>query len=99
MTVPAVLDERGLERRLDAGNFGEIDIAAKRFARCAFEIEFLYAAIADDDHPRFLGVGGIDKHFVGFRHGFNSWARHEAAAPVPVVRPLAVPDSRPARGL
>jgi len=29
------------------------------------EVEFLDAIAAHDHHPRFLGVGGIDEHFIG----------------------------------
>ena len=41
VTVAAVVDERRLQRRLYAGDLGEIDIAAQRFLVGRFEIEFL----------------------------------------------------------
>ena len=64
VTVAAVFDERGLQRRLDAGDFRQVDVAAQRFARCRLVVEFLYPAASEYHHPGLLRVGGIDKHFV-----------------------------------
>ena len=38
--VPAVINERGLERWLHARHFRQIDVAAERLLACGFEIEF-----------------------------------------------------------
>jgi hypothetical protein len=66
-TVPvsAVVDEGGLERRLDPRDFRQIDIAAKLFLVRGFEVEFLYAVPAEHHNPSLLGMGCVDKHFVG----------------------------------
>ena len=41
VAVAAVFDEGGLQRRLHARHFGEIDVAAERLLVGGFEIEFL----------------------------------------------------------
>ena len=65
MAVAAVIDEGRLQRRLDPGDFGEIDIAAKLLAVRGFEVEFLDAIAAQHDHPGLFRVGRVDEHFVG----------------------------------
>lgn len=65
MTVAAVFDEGGLQRRLNARDFGEIDIAAQLLALGRLEIKFLDAIAADHDHPGLFRMGRIDQHFVG----------------------------------
>jgi hypothetical protein len=65
VTVSTVFDKRGLQRRLDARDLGEIDVAAQLLALGGFEIKFLDAVAADHDDPGLLRVGGIDQHFVG----------------------------------
>ena len=67
VAVAAVIDEGGLQRRLDARYLGEIDVAAKLLAVGGFEVEFLDAIAAQDDHPGLLRVGRVDEHFVGHR--------------------------------
>ena len=65
VTVAAVVDERRLQRRLYAGDFGEVDITAKLFAVGALEVEFLDAIAAKHDDPGLFRVGRVDQHFVG----------------------------------
>jgi len=65
VTVPAVFDERGLQRRFYACNLGEVDIAAQLFALGGLEIKFLDAIAADHDNPGLFRVGSIDQHLVG----------------------------------
>ncbi len=65
VAVAAVLDERRLQRRLDPRYLGEIDVAAKLFAVRGLEIEFLNAVAAQHDHPGFLRMRRVDKHFIG----------------------------------
>ena len=65
VAIAAVIDEGGLQRRLDPRDLGEIDVAAKLFAVGGFEVEFLDAIAAQNDHPGFLRVGRVDEHFVG----------------------------------
>ncbi len=65
VAVTAVFDERGLQRRFDARDLRQIDVAAQLFALRGFEIKFFDAIAADHDDPGLLRVGGIDKHFVG----------------------------------
>ena len=67
VAIAAILDEGRLQRRLNAGDLGEIDIAAELFALRAFEIEFFDAIAAHHDHPGLFRMGGVDQHFVG--HG------------------------------
>jgi len=65
VTVAAILDEGGLQRRLDPRDLGEINIAAQLFALRGLEIKLFDAIAADHDDPGLLRVGGIDKHLVG----------------------------------
>jgi hypothetical protein len=65
MAIAAVIDEGRLERRFDARDFGEIDIAAELLTLGRFEVEFLDAIAAQDDYPGFLRMGRVDEHFVG----------------------------------
>jgi hypothetical protein len=63
--VAAVFDERGLERGLYAGDFGEVDVAAKLAAIGGLKVKLFDPIAAHDHHPGFLRVGAVDKHLVG----------------------------------
>ncbi|WP_283816362.1 hypothetical protein [Bradyrhizobium genosp. L] len=63
--VAAILDEGGLQRRFDARDLGEIDIAAQLLALGGLEIKLFDAIAADHDDPGLFRVGGIDQHLVG----------------------------------
>ena len=65
VTVAAIFDEGGLQRRFDPGDFGEIDITAKLLALGGLEIELFNAIAADHNDPGLFRVGSIDQHFVG----------------------------------
>ena len=64
VAVAAVIDEGGLQRRLDPGYLGEIDIASELLAVGRLEIELLNPVAAQNDHPGLLRVGRIDEHLV-----------------------------------
>ena len=63
--VAAVIDEGGLQGRLDPNDLGQIDVAAERPSIGGFEVEFLDLAAPHHDDAGFLRMRGIDKHFVG----------------------------------
>nr|WP_276328807.1 hypothetical protein [Bradyrhizobium erythrophlei] len=65
VAVAAIFDEGRLQRRLDARDLGEVDIAAQLFALGGLEIKFFDAIAADHDNPGLFRVGSIDQHFVG----------------------------------
>nr|WP_315780593.1 hypothetical protein [Bradyrhizobium sp. SZCCHNPS1003] len=65
VAVAAILDEGGLQRGLNAGNLGQVDVAAELLALGRFEIKFLDAVAADDNDPGLFRVGSIDQHLVG----------------------------------
>jgi hypothetical protein len=65
MAVAAILDEGRLQRRLYAGNLGEVDVAAQLFALGGLEIKLFDAIAADHNDPGLFRVGGVDQHFVG----------------------------------
>ena len=75
VTIAAILDEGGLQRRLYARDLGEIDIAAQLLALGRLEIKFLDAIAADHDHPGLFRMGRIDQHFVGHL-GAHDGERH-----------------------
>ena len=79
VAVAAVFDEGGLKARLNARNFGQIDVATKLLAVAAFEVEILNPAVVDDGHAGFLRVSRIDQH--NFGHG----GRYLRGAPKPCV--------------
>ena len=64
MAIAAVIDEGGLQRRLNARHFRQIDIAPKLLALRGFKVEFFDAIAAQNDHPGLLGMGRVDEHFV-----------------------------------
>jgi hypothetical protein len=64
MAIAAVFDECGLQGRLDPGDLGEIDVAAKLLALGGFEIKLFDAIAANHDNPGLFRVGSIDQHFV-----------------------------------
>ena len=64
MAVSAIFHKGRLQRRLNARHFCEIDIAFERFARSAFEIKLFQLAAAGHDNACFLGLAGVDEHFV-----------------------------------
>jgi hypothetical protein len=64
VAVAAILDKGGLQRRFDARDLGEVDIAAKLLALRGFEIKLFDAIATNHDNPGLLRVGGIDQHFV-----------------------------------
>jgi len=63
--VAAIFNEGGLQRRLYAGDLGEIDVAAQLLALGGLEIKFFDAIAADHNDPGLFRVGGVDQHFVG----------------------------------
>ena len=65
MAISAIVDESGLERGLYAGDLGKIDIPTERPLAGGFEVKFLYAIASQNHNPGFLGMGGVDDHFVG----------------------------------
>ncbi len=65
VAVAAVVDERRLQRRFDARNLGEIDVAAELFAVGRLEVEFFDSIAAQNHHPGLLRMGRIDQHLVG----------------------------------
>jgi len=64
VAVSAVVHESRLQRRLDTGYLGEIDVSRKLAFVDGFKIEFLNLVSVHHDHPGFFGVGGIDKHLL-----------------------------------
>ena len=65
VAVATIFDEGGLQRRLYARDFGEVDITAQLLAVGGLEIKFLDAIAADHDNPGLFRVGSIDQHLVG----------------------------------
>ena len=65
VAVAAIFNEGGLQRRFNAGDLRQINVAAQLFALRGLEIKFFDAIAADHDDPGLLRVGGIDKHLVG----------------------------------
>jgi hypothetical protein len=58
----AVVDETGLERRLDARDDAFVDVALALFLGGGFDVEIDQFLTVDDRHPEFLRLGGIEQH-------------------------------------
>ena len=92
--IAAIFDEGGLQRRLYAGDLGEIDVAAQLFALGGLEIKLFDSIAANHDDPGLLRVGGIDQHFVGHfgthdgggRVSWSAQAAHTRDATVHLIR-------------
>jgi hypothetical protein len=65
MAVAAIFDEGRLQRRLYAGDLGEIDVSAQLLALGSLEVKLFDTIAADHNDPGLFRVGGIDQHFVG----------------------------------
>jgi hypothetical protein len=60
VAIAAIVDESRLKRGLHAGDFGQIDVAAKLFLRERLEIKLLDAIATLHHHTGLFPVGGID---------------------------------------
>jgi hypothetical protein len=67
VTVAAELDERRLQRRLDARHAREIDVALELLLAGGFEIEFVQLVSVENDHAGFFRVGRVDQHTFSHR--------------------------------
>ena len=65
VAVAAVIDERGLQRRLDPRHLGQIDVTAQLLAAGRLEVELLHTLATQNDHPGLFRMGSIDEHLVG----------------------------------
>ena len=62
--VAAVIDKGRLKRRLHPGDFGKIDVSGKLAFVQGFKIELFDLVSIHHDDPSFLGMCGVDKHFL-----------------------------------
>ena len=67
VAVAAILDERRLQRGLDPGHLGEVDVALDLPLGRALEIEVDEVAVHRARPPGSLRVGRIDQHALGHR--------------------------------
>ena len=64
VAVAAVVDERRLQRRLDPGDLGEVDVAGELPLVQGLKVEFLDLGSVHHHHAGLLRVGGVDQHFL-----------------------------------
>ena len=62
VSVAAIFDEGRLQRRLNAGYFCQINIAAQGRLCAGFKIKFVDLIVVQNHHTGFFRVDGIDKH-------------------------------------
>jgi hypothetical protein len=62
VAVAAILDERRLKRRFDAGYLREIDISFERASAGDLDVKFFQLPSVRHRDPSFLRVGGVDQH-------------------------------------
>ena len=60
VSIAAIFHKGRLQRRLNAGDFGKINVTAKRRFGLRLEVEFLNLIVVGHHHPRFFRVDGID---------------------------------------
>jgi hypothetical protein len=65
VAVAAIFDEGRLQRRLYAGDLGEIDISTQLLALGSLEVKLFDTIAADHNDPGLFRVGSVDQHFVG----------------------------------
>jgi hypothetical protein len=65
VTVSAILDEGGLERRLHPRHLGEIDVTLDLLLGGRLVVEFDETSAVEHHHPGLFGVGCVDKHALG----------------------------------
>jgi hypothetical protein len=65
VAVAAVIDERGLERRLHPRDLGQIDISLELLSLGRLEVKLLDSVPFDDGNPGFLPVPCVDQHTHG----------------------------------
>ena len=64
MPVAAVVDERRLQRRLDPGDLGEVDVAGELPLVQRLEVELIDPGSVHHHHAGLFRVGGVDQHFL-----------------------------------
>ena len=64
VAVAAVVDERRLQRRLDPGDLGEIDVAGELPLVQRLEVELIDTGSVHHHHAGLFRVGGVDQHFL-----------------------------------
>ena len=99
--VPAIIDERRLQRRLHPRHLGEIDVALDLLAGGGLEIKLLDPATFYNGDPGFLRVAAVDQHSGGHvgiscRAGREMDARQAGGArgiarPTPAANGMAPP--------
>ena len=62
VAIAAIVDERRLQRRLDPGHLGEIDIPLELLVLGGFEIKFLDPVSLEHGHPGLFLVARVDQH-------------------------------------
>ena len=65
VAITAVVHKGGLQRRLYASDFGQIDIAAQLLTASGFKVEFLHSLTTQNDNPSLLRMSRVDEHLVG----------------------------------
>ena len=64
MAIAAIVHKGRLKRRLDPSYFCEVDIASKLAFILGFKVKFINLVSVCHHNASFLGVGGVDKHFL-----------------------------------
>jgi hypothetical protein len=85
VAVAAIFNEGRLQRRLYAGDLGEIDISTQLLALGGLEVKLFDTIAADHNDPGLFRVGSVDQHFVGHFEthdgGGRVWRRARVARP------------------
>src|SRR3546814_1078737 len=84
VAIAAIFDERRLQRRFDAGNLGQIDIALELLVLGGLEIKLLDAVSLGDGDPGLFPVPRVDQHARGhYYHSRRAAARQTKRPPEP----------------
>ena len=74
VAVAAIVHEGRLQRGFDPRHLGEIDVSGELPFVDRLEIELVNLGSVHHDHPSFLGMGGVDQHFLGHCSVFRATA-------------------------
>ena len=83
VAVSAVIHKGRLQRGFDPRDLGQIDVARNLALVYGLEIKFFDLGSVHHDHPSFLGMGGVDQHFLCHVQFFRAGMRPAVPATPP----------------
>ena len=95
VAVAAIFHERRLQRRFDANDLRQVDVALEGLAARRLEIELFQSCSIDHDHPSLLGVARIDEHAPCHGLAPRRWVPYRRERPAAKPPPWYEGDGAP----